>query len=187
MPSPADCRVTPERGERHAGDFGVTSLVAVQSLLTAAVVVSAKPATGAASVVSSPYRRAHDTIAPAAAALGIAITMRDDAREWDDGFETADDWRPRYEACWRDLDLRYGDGESHRDLMVRAGACLRELLDRAGDGTIVVASHGTWISRGLQALGAPVTLAFWEAMPLPAVFELQADGGAIEMTGPGLP
>ena len=91
-------------------------------------------ATGAVTVVSSPYRRAHDTVAPAAAALGVAVTTAADAREWDDGFETADEWRPRYEACWRDLDLRYGDGESHGDLMARAGTCLRELLDRRAKG-----------------------------------------------------
>jgi 2,3-bisphosphoglycerate-dependent phosphoglycerate mutase len=144
-------------------------------------------ATGATSIVSSPYRRAHDTVAPAAMALGLAVTTRADVREWDDGFETADDWRRRYEACWMDPDLRYGDGESHRDLMTRAGACLRELLDRAGDETVVVASHGTWISRGFQALGAPVTRAFWESMPLPAVYEVRTDSGAISVIGPGLP
>jgi 2,3-bisphosphoglycerate-dependent phosphoglycerate mutase len=161
--------------------------LSVRGHAQAATLIDRLVATGAAAIVSSPYRRAQDTVAPAAAVLGLRVETRVDAREWDDGFETAADWRDRYDACWRDLDLRYGDGESHRELMVRAGACLRELLGRAANGTVIVASHGTWISRGLQAIGTPVTQAFWAAMPLPAVYELRADGGAGAVTGPGLP
>jgi broad specificity phosphatase PhoE/RimJ/RimL family protein N-acetyltransferase len=144
-------------------------------------------ATGATTVLSSPFRRAHDTVAPAATALGLTVETRADACEWDDGFETSDDWEGRYAACWQDVDLRYGDGESHRELIARAGACLRELLDRSAHGPVILASHGTWISRGLEALGAPVSWDFWHAMPLPAVYEVRAVGDAVTVTGPGLP
>ena len=43
----------PRAASGHAGDLGVTSRVADQSLLTAAVVVWARPAIGAASVMSA--------------------------------------------------------------------------------------------------------------------------------------
>lgn len=141
---------------------------------------------GPTAIVSSPYRRAMDTVAPTAAALGLHIAVRADAREWDDGLETVEDWMPRYERCWREPSHRHGDGESHDELTARASACLRELLDRAGSRTVIAASHGTWIARGLGALGAPVTWDFWRAMPLSAVYEVESRGGEVSVGGPGL-
>jgi len=137
-------------------------------------------------VVSSPYRRAFDTVVPTARVLGLDVLARDDLREWDDGLEFVDDWMPHYERCWADAEHRYGAGETHQELGARAGTALRDLLERSGEGVVVAASHGTWIVRGLGALGVNVSLDFWRAMPSPAVYVLVAEGASLTATGPGL-
>jgi 2,3-bisphosphoglycerate-dependent phosphoglycerate mutase len=137
-------------------------------------------------IVSSPYRRAVDTVTPAAAALGVEVETRADLREWDDGLETTDDRRPLYDRCWRDSDHRFGTGETHAELRARATNSLHELLERASDGAVVAAGHGTWITRGLEGLGIAGGADFWEAIPLPAVYLLTSDGGGVSARGPGL-
>lgn len=82
-------------------------------------------------VCTSPYRRAFDTVAPAAAVLGT---------------------RPA----------------------------------SAGDGPVILASHGPWIARGIEALGAAVTRELWRSMPFSAVYELARDGERVSTRGPGL-
>jgi broad specificity phosphatase PhoE len=52
---------------------------------------------------------------------------------------------------------------------------LRALLDRHRGETVVAASHGTVIALALHHLGAAEGgLAFWEGMPMPAVFRIDA-------------
>jgi broad specificity phosphatase PhoE len=51
---------------------------------------------------------------------------------------------------------------------------LRELLDRHPGETVVVASHGMLIALALHHVRPDeVDLAFWEQIPMPAVFRLE--------------
>lgn len=38
---------------------------------------------------------------------------------------------------------------------------------------MLVAGHGTFITRALCGFGAPVDRAFWQRMPMPAVYRLR--------------
>jgi 2,3-bisphosphoglycerate-dependent phosphoglycerate mutase len=137
-------------------------------------------------IVSSPYRRAVDTVVPTARALALDVSTIDELREWDDGFATVDDWRSRYDRCWVDPHQRYGDGESHHELSIRANATIMDLLARSEAGPVIAAGHGTWIARGLETLGAPASPAFWAAMPNPAIYLITRAASTIEVSGPGL-
>lgn len=119
-------------------------------------------------VLSSPYLRAVQTVAPAAALLGLPVVPRDDLREWESGIGPTPDWQPHYRRSWDAPSWSVPDGETHDALGVRALRALREV--EALPGTSVVASHGTWIARALHALGCPVDADFWFAMPMPAVY-----------------
>lgn len=88
--------------------------------------------------------------------------------------------------CWNDPDLRYGTGETHRELTARATAALRELLRHARSGPVVAAAHGTWITRGFEGLGLHLSPDSWAAMPNPAVYVLTSDGSRVSGRGPGL-
>jgi 2,3-bisphosphoglycerate-dependent phosphoglycerate mutase len=142
-------------------------------------------------VLSSPLLRAVETVAPTAAHLDIPVHRRQDLREWDDGLTTLRDgeWEPLYERCWMDPSYRYGDGESHQQLIDRAEGALVELLGRTDHGCCVVASHGAWISRGLEDLGVSDPYELWLQMPTPAIYRIdrldRLDQG-IKIEGPGL-
>src|SRR5947208_3547298 len=70
--------------------------------------------------VSSPYKRAVDTVAPAAAAMALTIELDPELREWESGLTPTPDWEVKYRFAWENADSATGAGESHAELQVRA-------------------------------------------------------------------
>jgi 2,3-bisphosphoglycerate-dependent phosphoglycerate mutase len=136
--------------------------------------------------VSSPYKRAIDTIAPAAEALGLDVELVPELREWASGLVPRSDWQDAYRRAWERPGQAVGTGESQAELQVRALAALDALTAQsAPDAVLVLGSHGTWISRLLAGLGCAVDADFWFAMPMPAVYVMTSESGIVR--GPGLP
>lgn len=128
-------------------------------------------------VLSSPYLRSVQTVAPTAAALGLHVEKREVLREWDSGIGATSMWERHYRDCWNQPERSVGGGESHLALQRRAVHALRDLAaDLTGADDVLVASHGAWIARALLGLGCRVDADFWLAMPMPAVFAIKIDG-----------
>ncbi|MCR3753491.1 histidine phosphatase family protein [Lentzea californiensis] len=66
----------------------------------------------------------------------------------------------------------HGAGESLDALTSRAGKALARMAVEYPDVTVLVGSHGTFLTRALIASGRAVDRAFWRAMPMPAVHEV---------------
>jgi len=134
-------------------------------------------------VLSSPYLRAVQTVAPTAEALNVRVEKLDALREWDSGLEPTPAWERHYREAWERPERAINGGESHLVLEQRAVHALRELAaDVRDEADVVVASHGTWIARALHGLGCPVDVTFWLSMPMPAVFVVQTDGERLDAT-----
>lgn len=131
-------------------------------------------------IASSPYLRAVQTVEPLARALGRPVHTDHELREWDAGFEPTPDYVRYYEESWADPDFARPGGESLNQLTVRATKALAELAERYG--TVVVGSHGTFVSRALVGFGLPMDWPRSRDMPMPAVYRV-ADG---EIAGPGV-
>ena len=132
-------------------------------------------------IAASPYLRAVQTVEPLARALDMPVQTDYALREWDSGLEPTPDYARHYAASWADPDFARPGGESLRQLAVRAAKGLNDLA--RNHGTVVVGSHGTFVSRALIGFGlTAVDWPFSQAMPMPAVYRI---AGA-EITGPGL-
>jgi 2,3-bisphosphoglycerate-dependent phosphoglycerate mutase len=125
-----------------------------------------------AAVWSSPYRRAIQTVEPAARALGLDVQTRWELREWDDGLAFTDAWVPHYEQSWSDPSFARAGGESLDQLTRRAVDALRVLAARYRGERVLVASHGTFISRALCGFGVAVSWPLPLTMPTPALYRL---------------
>lgn len=137
-------------------------------------------------VLSSPYLRALQTVAPTARELGLAVEQREELREWVSGLGPRPDWQAAYRCAWAQPSSAYDDGESHAALTQRAVRALERIHDELTGQTVVVGSHGTWISRALLSLGCAVDADSWFAMPMPAVYEVVLGGTSPRVSGPGL-
>ncbi len=151
-------------------------------------------------VLSSPYRRAVDTIAPFADGAGLPIEMVDDFRERELPGGWIEDFDAYTRRQWQDFDFKLPGGESLAEVQERnVGALLRVLAGHRG-GNIAIGSHGTALCTVLRwrdpAFGYEQFLAIQRLMPWVVrfafeglrcvewqaydLFKMQADGVAVE-------
>jgi 2,3-bisphosphoglycerate-dependent phosphoglycerate mutase len=125
---------------------------------------------------SSPYLRARQTIEPMARARGLAIDTIEDLRERLLSAGELPDWRAHLRRSWNDFDYAPPGGESGRVAQARVVRVLDTIASRHSEGCVIVASHGNLIALALHAFMPGVDYAFWESIPMPAVFRLIREG-----------
>ena len=128
--------------------------------------------------VSSPYRRAIDTIAPIAAARGAPIAIETDLRERALTSGHAENWDAMLRASWADFALAHPGGESGLACQARVASCLARLADRHAGERLLVASHGNAIALFLNAIDRTVGYAEWRAMRNPDLFRIVRQSNA---------
>ncbi len=132
---------------------------------------------------SSPYLRARQTIEPIARARGLTIETVDDLRERLLSSGDLPDWRAHLKRSWEDFDYAPVGGETSREAQARVVRVLDMVASRHRAGTVILASHGNLIALALNAFRAGVDYAFWESIPMPAVFTLIREGDRWTVSG----
>ena len=97
-------------------------------------------------VLSSPYKRAVDTVQPLADRRGLPVESDADFRERKVGDGWLEDFTSFAKRQWADFDFALEHGESLRQVQVRNTAALERVLERHDGKTIVIGSHGTALS-----------------------------------------
>lgn len=123
-----------------------------------------------ARIVSSPYRRAVQTLVPFSTRSGIAIEL--DARLIEhrlSGVELAD-WRQHLRTSFTDLDMCLEGGESSRAARERGLAAVEEAA-ATGQRTLLV-THGKLLALLLGAFDASVGYEAWEKLSNPDLYVL---------------
>ena len=97
-------------------------------------------------VLSSPYKRAYDTVKHFADSRGlpIATDIRFCERRISGGW--IEDFAAYCRRSWEDFDYRMDGGECLREVQERNAAALRDVLSAHRDQHIVIGSHGTALS-----------------------------------------
>ena len=101
-------------------------------------------------VLSSPYKRAVDTVKDFADTYGFAIRLVDDFRERKIESTWIEDFKGFSKKQWSDFDYKLSDGESLREVQTRNISALKQVLDEYTGKTVVVGSHGTALCTILQ-------------------------------------
>ena len=97
-------------------------------------------------VLSSPYKRAVDTVQPLADQRGLSVVTDADFRERKVGDGWLEDFPSFAKLQWANFDFALEHGESLRQVQVRNAAALERALARYDGKTIVIGSHGTALS-----------------------------------------
>ncbi|MGD9894669.1 MAG: histidine phosphatase family protein [Dehalococcoidia bacterium] len=162
------CAAAGQEPDAPLTDAGQRQAVALADVLAAAEIDR---------IVSSPFRRARDSIAPLAQRAGITIDIDDRFAErvLGSGF---DDWRSALRATFDDPNLCFEGGESSAIALARGVAALQDALD-AGSVTAVV-THGNLLALLLRHFDPHVGYAEWEGLTNPDVYRVTAtDGGGV--------
>lgn len=101
---------------------------------------------GVDAVLSSPYRRAVDTVRPFAERAGLEIETVWEFRERRVDSEWIEDFNEFSRRQWADFSYKRSDGETLGEVQSRNIAALRDVLCRFEDKTVAIGSHGTALS-----------------------------------------
>lgn len=117
----------------------------------------------------------------------MSVHLHHELREWDSGLEPTPDYARHYAESWATPNVARAGGESLDRLTVRAVGILTSLAEQHPDGTVIVGSHGTFISRALVGFGVTtVDWAYSRAMPSPAIYRIRFGARGVRARGPGL-
>lgn len=128
-------------------------------------------------IISSPFRRARDSIAPFAAQRGLSIET--DARLVEQVLSPTPvpDWQDTLRAGFADPDLALPGGESARVAQARGIAVVQEVLARPGRGAVLV-THGALLTLLLRHFDPRVGYAEWARLSNPDLFRVEMRAGA---------
>ncbi len=97
-------------------------------------------------VLSSPYRRAVDTVMDFANRYNIEIERIDGFRERKVDSEWIEDFIGFCKRQWADFNYKYTDGETLAEVQKRNILALKQVLEQFNNKNIVIGSHGTALS-----------------------------------------
>lgn len=117
-----------------------------QGLADRMKVVAALEDTAVDAVLSSPYKRAVDTVQPLADAHGLKVETDADFRERKVGDGWLEDFTSFAKQQWADFDFALEHGESLRQVQGRNLAALTRVLGNYAGKTVVIGTHGTALS-----------------------------------------
>lgn len=128
--------------------------------------------------VSSPYRRAVETIQPLAAALRKDIRVEEELRErWLSDEEIG---KNRFAEAKRKLfenfDYVFPGGESSREAQSRACRVIENLLRTYEGKRVVIGTHGDIMTLMLNRYDRNYDFDFWKSTTMPDIYKLLFDG-----------
>lgn len=97
-------------------------------------------------VLSSPYKRAIDTVAHFASLRDLPITTIADFRERKVDSSWIDDFEAFTRNQWADFNYKLIDGETLAEVQRRNISALQEAIEHHKGKTVVIGSHGTALS-----------------------------------------
>lgn len=97
-------------------------------------------------VLSSPFKRAFDTVAHFANSKGLSIEIIDEFRERKVDSIWIEDFVSFSKSQWADFDYKLSDGESLNEVQSRNISALNSVLEKYKGKNIVIGSHGTALS-----------------------------------------
>ncbi len=122
-------------------------------------------------IISSPFLRATQSIAPLAQLLSLPITI--DGRLAERILSTAEllDWQAALRATFDDLDRCFEGGESSRTAMQRGAAVVRENELHSATVTLLV-THGNLMTLLLKHFDQRIGFVEWQRLTNPDVYRV---------------
>lgn len=123
--------------------------------------------------VSSPYRRAIETIAPLAESAERSIVIHEDLRERlvsSDKDLGVEHFLEEKQRCYTDFDYRPAGGESSREAAERALNVIRSLLQKHAGERIAIGTHGDILTLILNGFDPEFDFGFWQGLSMPDVY-----------------
>lgn len=128
-------------------------------------------------LVSSPYRRATETIQELADALNKDIIIEEDLRERklsETGFDK-DQFFEAKRKVFEDPNFSFTGGESSNEAQERAIEIITRLLQEFNGKNIVIGTHGDIMTLMMNYYDKKYDFVFWKSITMPDIYKLKFD------------
>ncbi|MDE7544388.1 histidine phosphatase family protein [Bacillus cereus] len=126
-------------------------------------------------VISSPYKRAIQTVQGIANTYHVSIEIEEDLRERLLSSEPVADFNDAIENVWEDWSFAYEGGESNDVAQRRAVICMQNILKKYEDKNIVIGTHVNIMVLLMNYFDSKYDFQFWKTLHMPDVYKLTFD------------
>ncbi|MGV6974578.1 histidine phosphatase family protein [Bacillus toyonensis] len=126
-------------------------------------------------VISSPYKRAIQTVQGIANTYNVSIQIEEDLRERLLSSEPLEDFNDAIENVWEDWTFAYEGGESNDVAQKRAILCMQNILGKYKGKNIVIGTHGNIMVLLMNYFDSKYDFQFWKTIQMPDVYKLTFD------------
>jgi 2,3-bisphosphoglycerate-dependent phosphoglycerate mutase len=131
-------------------------------------------------ILSSPYVRAVQSIAPLTRAFALPIETDERLVERVLSPIPLTDWMTALQVSFEDLDCCWEGGESSRVAMQRASAVIDDVLAHTAQTTMIV-THGNLMTLLLKRFDPTLGFAFWQQLTNPDIYRVHVQGGEAQL------
>lgn len=132
-------------------------------------------------IISSPYKRAVQTIKPFSENIGIPIMIDENLEERVLSADPMEDWLEQLERTFIERDLIFSGGESSNHALTRIQKVLDEVFENEQMQQVAIVSHGNILSLLINHYDPSFGFAEWQQMKNPDIFVLEQDNGMISI------
>lgn len=123
-------------------------------------------------LISSPYKRAIQTIEGLEKPLNTQIIIEDDFKERVLSAEPVTDFRHAMDKVWENFSFAWPGGESNLVAQSRGVQALYRVLQQYTDKSIVIGTHGNLMVLIMNALDQRYNYSFWKQLGMPDIYKL---------------
>lgn len=129
-------------------------------------------------IISSPYKRAIQSIQPLAARLNLEIEINRKLIERVLRTESLSDWLDKLKATFEDFELTFEGGESSQEAMKRIVKIIEDVFNNEHENTIIV-THGNLMSLLLNFYNKNFGFDDWQNLSNPDIYLLKNVGNKV--------
>ncbi|HHT7190730.1 TPA: histidine phosphatase family protein [Bacillus cereus] len=126
-------------------------------------------------VISSPYKRAIQTVQGIANTYNVSIQIEEDLRERLLSKEPVQNFDDAIQKVWGDWTFAYEGGESNEVAQSRAAICMQTILKKYKGKNIVIGTHGNIMVLLMNYFDSKYDFQFWKFLHMPDVYKLTFD------------
>lgn len=151
-----------------------------KGLMDAEAVTECLKTKGITAVLSSPYKRAVQTVEGTAAYIEKEIKIVEDFKERILTAELAEDFNKAIKKVWEDPSFSWWGGESNIVAQERGVKAIKEVLKKYRGQNIVIGTHGNIMVLILNVFDQQYDFAFWNQLAMPDIYQLSFEGDLLK-------
>lgn len=123
-------------------------------------------------VISSPYKRAIQTVQGVAKQFDLPIQIEEDLRERLLSKESVIDFEEAIIKVWENPTFSFEDGESNYIAQQRGVICIKNILKQYEGKNIVIGTHGNIMVLIMNYFDSKYNFHFWKGLEMPDMYKL---------------